>query len=66
MRFKKFDSAFYNCRVINFVDEMVQTLAGNGIKGSDYKGGRKGNSQAGFMISAHICLLLIEIRIKMC
>lgn len=60
MRLIIFDLAFYHCRVINFVDEMVQTLAGNGIKGSDYKGGKKGNSQVGhiFMISAQTCLIL--------
>ncbi|KAL8155577.1 hypothetical protein AgCh_000823 [Apium graveolens] len=39
------DTENHALRVINFVDEMVQTLAGNGIKGSDYKGGQKGNSQ---------------------
>lgn len=50
MRLNIFNSAFYDCRVINFVDEMVQTLAGNGIKGSDYKGGQKGNSQVGHII----------------
>lgn len=27
---------------------MVQTLAGNGTKGSDYKGGRSGSTQARF------------------
>lgn len=34
------------CREIDFVDETVRTLAGNGTKGSDYKGGEKGTSQA--------------------
>ena len=31
---------------INFVDETVRTLAGNGTKGSDYKGGGQGTDQA--------------------
>lgn len=35
-------------RVIDFVNESVQTLAGNGTKGSDYKGGGKGTSQASY------------------
>ena len=34
-------------REINFVNETVRTLAGNGLKGSDYKGGKKGTSQVG-------------------
>ena len=34
------------CREIDFVNEKVQTLAGNGTKGSDYQGGDKGGSQA--------------------
>lgn len=34
------------CREIDFVKESVRTLAGNGTKGSDYKGGGKGTSQA--------------------
>ncbi|CAO2141858.1 unnamed protein product, partial [Urochloa humidicola] len=33
------------CREINFVDETVRTLAGNGTKGSDYKGGGQGTDQ---------------------
>lgn len=33
-------------REIDFVNERVQTLAGNGTKGSDYQGGRKGTKQA--------------------
>jgi hypothetical protein len=33
-------------REINFVDETVRTLAGNGTKGSDYKGGGQGTNQA--------------------
>ena len=37
---------FYCCRVIDFVNEMVRTLAGNGAKGSDYKGGGKDTAQA--------------------
>lgn len=36
-----------NCpREIDFVTEMVRTLAGNGTKGSDYTGGGKGMDQA--------------------
>lgn len=38
--------AFYPSREINFVDETVRTLAGNGTKGSDYKGGGQGTDQA--------------------
>jgi hypothetical protein len=34
------------CREVNFVSDTVSTLAGNGEKGSDYKGGRKGMAQA--------------------
>ena len=37
---------FYPSREINFVDETVRTLAGNGTKGSDYKGGGQGTDQA--------------------
>jgi hypothetical protein len=36
----------YHYREINFVDETVRTLAGNGTKGSDYKGGGQGTDQA--------------------
>lgn len=38
----------FHCRVIDFVDETVLTLAGNGSKGSDYEGGGKGPTQASF------------------
>lgn len=31
--------------MVDFVDENVQTLAGNGTKGSDYKGGGSGITQ---------------------
>lgn len=41
---------FSYCRVIDFVNETVQTLAGNGRKGSDYQGGGSGTSQARFYI----------------
>lgn len=34
--------------MIDFVNETVCTLAGNGTKGSDYRGGGTGNSQARF------------------
>lgn len=37
---------FYICRVIDFVNETVRTLAGNGTKGSDYEGGGTGTAQA--------------------
>lgn len=39
------DTENHALREINFVNETVQTLAGNGEKGSDYKGGRKGMAQ---------------------
>lgn len=39
------------CRVIDFVNEDVQTLAGNGTKGSDYKGGGKGTTQVLIFLS---------------
>ncbi|KAK1432524.1 hypothetical protein QVD17_09421 [Tagetes erecta] len=39
------DTENHALRVIDFVNETVQTLAGNGTKGSDYKGGGKGTSQ---------------------
>ncbi|KAI5658535.1 hypothetical protein M9H77_27328 [Catharanthus roseus] len=39
------DTENHSLRVIDFVNEMVGTLAGNGTKGSDYRGGGTGNSQ---------------------
>ncbi|KAJ1297421.1 hypothetical protein BS78_01G374800 [Paspalum vaginatum] len=39
------DTENHALREINFVDETVKTLAGNGTKGSDYKGGRQGTNQ---------------------
>ncbi|GJR52652.1 protein suppressor of quenting 1, chloroplastic isoform X2 [Tanacetum coccineum] len=54
------DTENHALRVIDFVNESVQTLAGNGTKGSDYKGGGKGTSQARYniisflIISAHL------------
>ncbi|KAK9067481.1 hypothetical protein SSX86_014811 [Deinandra increscens subsp. villosa] len=39
------DTENHALRVIDFVNESVQTLAGNGTKGSDYKGGGKGTNQ---------------------
>ncbi|KAL4572704.1 hypothetical protein LXL04_019486 [Taraxacum kok-saghyz] len=39
------DTENHALRVIDFVNEDVQTLAGNGTKGSDYKGGKKGTNQ---------------------
>ncbi|KAF2538785.1 hypothetical protein F2Q68_00019914 [Brassica cretica] len=40
------DTENHALREIDFVNERVETLAGNGTKGSDYQGGRKGTSQA--------------------
>ncbi|KAG8648320.1 hypothetical protein MANES_09G177500v8 [Manihot esculenta] len=39
------DTENHALREIDFVNEMVRTLAGNGTKGSDYKGGGKGTTQ---------------------
>ncbi|KAG9457803.1 hypothetical protein H6P81_002311 [Aristolochia fimbriata] len=39
------DTENHALREIDFVKETVQTLAGNGTKGSDYSGGRKGSDQ---------------------
>ncbi|XP_041999453.1 protein SUPPRESSOR OF QUENCHING 1, chloroplastic isoform X2 [Salvia splendens] len=39
------DTENHALRVIDFVNETVQTLAGNGKKGSDYQGGGSGTSQ---------------------
>ncbi|XP_073123425.1 protein SUPPRESSOR OF QUENCHING 1, chloroplastic-like isoform X3 [Henckelia pumila] len=39
------DTENHALRVVDFVGENVQTLAGNGIKGSDYKGGGSGITQ---------------------
>ncbi|GLT71599.1 hypothetical protein SLA2020_436050 [Shorea laevis] len=39
------DTENHALREIDFVNETVRTLAGNGTKGSDYKGGEKGASQ---------------------
>ncbi|KAA8536730.1 hypothetical protein F0562_029208 [Nyssa sinensis] len=39
------DTENHALRVIDFVNETVQTLAGNGTKGSDYQGGGKGTTQ---------------------
>lgn len=39
------DTENHALREIDLVNEMVRTLAGNGTKGSDYRGGGKGNSQ---------------------
>ncbi|CAH2068737.1 unnamed protein product [Thlaspi arvense] len=40
------DTENHALRVIDFVNEVVRTLAGNGTKGSDYRGGGKGTDQA--------------------
>ncbi|XAR49254.1 hypothetical protein NMG60_11032383, partial [Bertholletia excelsa] len=39
------DTENHALRVIDFVNEVVRTLAGNGTKGSDYRGGGKGTDQ---------------------
>ncbi|XP_022747672.1 protein SUPPRESSOR OF QUENCHING 1, chloroplastic isoform X1 [Durio zibethinus] len=39
------DTENHALREIDFVSEKVRTLAGNGMKGSDYTGGEKGTSQ---------------------
>lgn len=39
------DTENHALREINFVDETVRTLAGNGTKGSDYRGGGQGTNQ---------------------
>ncbi|XP_059652279.1 protein SUPPRESSOR OF QUENCHING 1, chloroplastic isoform X2 [Cornus florida] len=39
------DTENHALRVIDFVNETVKTLAGNGTKGSDYKGGGTGTTQ---------------------
>ncbi|KZV33835.1 NHL repeat-containing protein 2 [Dorcoceras hygrometricum] len=39
------DTENHALRVVDFVNENVQTLAGNGTKGSDYKGGGSGITQ---------------------
>ncbi|ERN03299.1 NHL repeat-containing protein 2 [Amborella trichopoda] len=39
------DTENHALREIDFVNEKVRTLAGNGTKGSDYKGGKKGSNQ---------------------
>lgn len=39
------DTENHALREINFVSETVSTLAGDGTKGQDYKGGRSGTSQ---------------------
>ncbi|XP_021772395.1 NHL repeat-containing protein 2-like isoform X1 [Chenopodium quinoa] len=39
------DTENHALREIDFVNEMVRTLAGNGTKGSDYRGGGRGTSQ---------------------
>ncbi|KAK4339749.1 hypothetical protein RND71_041211 [Anisodus tanguticus] len=40
------DTENHALRVIDFVNETVETLAGNGTKGSDYEGGGTGTAQA--------------------
>uniref|UniRef100_A0A2P2MLL8 NHL repeat-containing protein 2 isoform X2 n=1 Tax=Rhizophora mucronata TaxID=61149 RepID=A0A2P2MLL8_RHIMU len=39
------DTENHALREIDFVSEMVRTIAGNGTKGSDYVGGKKGTNQ---------------------
>ncbi|CDP21535.1 unnamed protein product [Coffea canephora] len=40
------DTENHALRVIDFVNDTVRTLAGNGTKGSDYDGGKTGDAQA--------------------
>ncbi|KAI3448473.1 hypothetical protein Pfo_005138 [Paulownia fortunei] len=42
------DTENHALRVVDFVNETVRTLAGNGTKGSDYQGGGSGTTQARF------------------
>ncbi|RZC49062.1 hypothetical protein C5167_017488 [Papaver somniferum] len=46
-------------REIDFVNELVNTLAVNGTEGSDYKGGRKGTTQAS--VDIHVKPLLVDV-----
>ncbi|KAH7443198.1 hypothetical protein KP509_02G025300 [Ceratopteris richardii] len=39
------DTENHALREVDFANEVVRTLAGNGIKGSDYKGGKQGTLQ---------------------
>lgn len=39
------DTENHAVREIDFASERVRTLAGNGVKGSDYKGGKRGTEQ---------------------
>lgn len=39
------DTENHALREVDFVNDMVRTLAGNGTKGSDYRGGRRGTTQ---------------------
>ena len=51
-------------REIDFVNERVETLAGNGTKGSDYQGGRKGTSQARNLIPRMFLIILRDQRVS--
>ncbi|CAJ1869524.1 unnamed protein product, partial [Sphenostylis stenocarpa] len=51
------DTENHALREIDFVDEKVRTLAGNGTKGSDYVGGGKGDTQLDSSISLFFQLL---------
>ncbi|CAN8241331.1 unnamed protein product [Cochlearia groenlandica] len=46
------DTENHALREIDFVNETVRTLAGNGTKGSDYQGGKKGTSQARILLNS--------------
>ncbi|KAH9755581.1 protein SUPPRESSOR OF QUENCHING 1 [Citrus sinensis] len=48
------DTENHALREIDFVNDTVRTLAGNGTKGSDYQGGEKGTSQARLEIMNHL------------
>lgn len=59
-RISIFECMIVHLRVIDFVNERVETLAGNGTKGSDYQGGRKGTSQARNLIPVKCFFILID------
>ncbi|CAF1727856.1 unnamed protein product [Brassica napus] len=57
------DTENHALREIDFVNERVETLAGNGTKGSDYQGGRKGTSQARNLIPRMFLIILRDQRL---
>ena len=48
-------------REVDFVNDVVRTLAGNGTKGSDYRGGGKGTNQAclGFSLFLNVHIICV-------